>query len=31
MNMDMTLSAFNKAVSIVLPAEAQNAKEIKTP
>ena len=31
MNMDMTLSEFNKAVSIVLPAEAQNAKEIKTP
>jgi hypothetical protein len=27
----MTLSEFNKAVSIVLPAEAQNAKEIKTP
>jgi hypothetical protein len=31
MTMGMTLSDYNKAVSIVLPAEAQSAKEIKTP
>ena len=31
MNMDMTFSDYNKAVNIVLPAEAKNAKEITTP